>query len=289
MKLQIQYTEQDLLESNKRAFAHSGRKQRFGLVLGLVGWIVFLVLMGVLWFVLGTYRVNAALGTAQPVQDLVVLVLPNTLMAIFFLGLRVWTLVTQLRLSRSRAAFGDESYAMIKKGGRNGVAVFFALILGSVYVVGNLPPVEWQAGRYEAIFISFVPWIIAFITLPFILRAFNKAMVADAWSKKPSLHRPKVIEVSDEQIIITDANSTSVYRWSAFLRFRETENLFILVTEDAGFLMVPKRYLADPSVMMEFRGLLQTHISEGYFLTVPQGAFPVVNTVSLPAPPLAGR
>jgi len=289
MKLQIQYAEQDLLEANNRAFAQRGRSQRFGLVLGLVGWMIVLVLMGLLWFVLGTYRVNASPATGQPVQNLVVLVLPNTLMAIFFLALRVWTLVAQLRLSRTRAAYGDEGYGKIKRGGLVGAVVFFALIFGSVYVVGNLPPVDWRAGRYEAIFLGFVPWIFAFIALPFILRAFNKAMVAGAWSKKPSLHRPKVMEVSDEQIIITDLNSTSVYRWSAFLRFRETENLFILVTEDAGLLMVPKRCLADPAVMVEFRGLLQTHIAEGYFLTVPQGAFPVVNAVSLSPPPLASR
>ena len=70
------------------------------------------------------------------------------------------------------------------------------------------------------------------------------------------------------------------------MRFRETPNLFIIVIEDSRFVMVPKRYLADPALIVEFRALLQTHIAEGYFLTVPAAAFPVVNAVTLPPPPV---
>ena len=54
-------------------------------------------------------------------------------------------------------------------------------------------------------------------------------------------------------------------------------------------VMVPKRYLNDHAMMIEFRAMLQSHLAAGEFSTMPQGAFPVVNTATLPPPPLASR
>jgi len=287
MKLQIQYTEQDLREATRNSFARGGRKQNRALVLGLVGWIVFLVLAGLLWFVLQKTSYGSPSAPEGPVQDLVLLLLPNVLMAVFFLGVRIALIMVQLRLARSRAAFGDKGYSRIKNFGRSGGAILIALFIGGVYTAYVLPPIEWRAGRTAAMAVSFVPWIIAVMVLPFILRIYTNALIRMQWLKKPSLQRPKMMELSDEHIVVHDLHSVTTYRWSAFLRFREMENLFVLMTEDSTFLMVPKRNLPDNATMVEFRALLQTHIAEGYFLTVPQGAFPVVNAVSLPPPPLA--
>ena len=289
MKLQIQYTEKDLLEATRNSFARAGRKQNWALILGMVGWIVFLVVAGFFWFILRQLSYGSPPPPEGPVQDLVLLLLPNVLMAVFFLGVRIALIMVRLRLARSRAAFGDKGYSRIKNIGRSGGAILIALFIGGVYAAKVLPPVEWRVGRTGAMAVSFIPWIIAVMLLPFILRLYTNSVIQIQWLKKPSLRRPKEIELNNEGVVVHDLHSVTAYRWSAFLRFRETENLFVLVTEDSTFLMVPKRHLSDNATMVEFRAMIQTHIAEGYFLTVPQGAFPVINAATLPPPPLASR
>jgi hypothetical protein len=141
----------------------------------------------------------------------------------------------------------------------------------------------------QAVVVAFAPWGLVLILMPLILWWHARATIGAGWEQKPSLHRPFVLEMDDQRVMTQSLNSDTIYRWNAFLRFREVENLFILATEDSTFLMVPKRYLADQAMMVEFRALLQTHIAEGYFLTVPQAAFPIVQAASMPPPPLDNR
>jgi hypothetical protein len=244
--------------------------------------------VAVFWVLLNrnAYRPFNQPEAPEPVFDLALAVLPSTVAAIWFLAFLSLSLIAQLQVTRRRAAFGKEGYERVKKSGWVGLLLLIAF--ASLTSPQFVPAIEWRGGRFSALMIAFVPWLVALFAMAAILRMYNRAVIRNSWEKNPSLHRPYTMELDDERVVTQSLNRLTSYQWSAFLRFRETENLFILVIEDSTFLMVPKRNLSDPAMMVEFRALLQTHIAEGYFLTVPQGAFPVVSAATLP-PPLASR
>jgi hypothetical protein len=288
MKLEIQLREEDLREANANAYVKKGRNEQWKIRAGVLGWIFFIILVAALWALLsrGAYRPVNVHATAEPAYDLTLAVLPSAVAAIWFLAFLSITLRVQVQVARSRAAFSKEGYERIQKSGWVGaiLLIAFASLAGAQFV----PAIEWYAMRFTLFLMAFVPWLVALFALALIVRVFNRAVVRNSWLGHPSLQRPYTLEMDDERLTTHSLNTDMVYRWGAFLRFRETENLYILVTEDSTFLMVPKRYLTDQAMMVEFRAILQTHIAEGYFLTVPQGAFPVVQAETLP-PPLASR
>ncbi|HEV8604599.1 MAG TPA: YcxB family protein [Tepidisphaeraceae bacterium] len=283
MKLEIQYTEEDLREANGYAYAQGGAKARRSIWVGIVGWILFLIVMAVLWLLLKRDAYGIRNGP-EPANDLTLALLPSAVAAICFLAFVIATLQMQLKVARMRAAFGKAGYDKVKRSGWAGIMVL--VVMGALSSPQFVPAIKWHGGRYATLMLAFVPWIVVVFVLIVILKLYNRAVIRNTWEQKPSLRRPHVFEVNDEQFVSSDVNSTSAFRWSAFLRFRETENLFILVTEDSNFIMVPKRALGDPELMTGFRAMIQTHIAEGYFLTAPAPGFPVLMGQSLPPPPI---
>jgi len=282
----IQLKEEDLIEANANAYQQKTKNQQWKIGVGLMGWIFFFLLVAGLWAIFSN-RGNPATPQpepAKPVLDVTMVVLPSAVAAIWILlGLSV-SLLMQVQVIRSRTPFGKAAYKKIKASGWMGALMLVAI--AALVSPQFVPVIEWRGGRFFALFLAFVPWFIALFVLLPILRLFNRAVVRSHWTMNVSLHGPIELKLDDAKVVSRSANIETTYRWSGFLRFRETANLFVLVTENAEFMMVPKRDLDSQGVMMEFRALIQTHIAEGYFLTVPDAAFPVLRPASLPPPPL---
>src|SRR4029079_4741817 len=178
----------------------------------------------------------------EAVQDMLMVLLPSGIVALAYLLSSTLLRIGQVQVLRKRSAFSKKGQQF--KGGAMIVAILMlALVYGSLQAIEFLPPVEWRPSRSEALWMAFAPWVVVLLVMPLILWWYVKATLGASWEQKPSLHRPRTLEIVDEHVLSRDVNVTSVYQWSAFLRYRETENLFILLTEDAMFLMVPKRNL----------------------------------------------
>lgn len=294
MKLEVQYREEDLREATLSSIANRTRKTRARntiIIMALV--VIILVLIGFLVFlnrlVSRSPMAYRPPKPEQPTQDVLATLLPSSLVAIGYLLASILLRMGQLQIMRKRTVFSQAAHQRIKVGAVIvGVSVVAVLWL-AFHMIDLVPPVEWRASRSLMLLIACIPWIVVLLLMPLVIHWYARATIGAAWEQKTSLHRPRILEITDEHLVGSDENSTSILRWSAFVRYRETDNLFVLVTEDATIIMVPKRYLKDHAMMIEFRALLQSHIADGQFSTVPQGAFPVVNAVTLPPPPLASR
>jgi len=274
MKLEVQYREEDLQEANRSALPPAPKASTARTIIVSV---VYLALIACVSWLQRITKLNAgAPASPEPVQDLVIVLLPSVTVAVIVLLVMIGTMAGQVRLTRMRADFGTAAYENVKRQAVWLVILVLAAVIGAMIVLRNLPEVQWRTGRWAAIPVAFLPWAVALTLLPIIFTQYQKAMVRSAWLQKPSLHRPNVLELTDEQVVSSDEHCVSTYKWGAFLRFRETENLFILVTKDAMMLIVPKRHLAEEQTMIEFRARIQTHIKEGYFLTTPARAFEVL-------------
>jgi len=151
------------------------------------------------------------------------------------------------------------------------VLLFVAVYL-SLDMVGEL---SWTTTRRMALLGGLMPCVIMLLGLKIIFLMtgpfHDKKMMESSWQQQQTMHCPRTLEFSNEQVVSSNEVTTINWRWDAFVRFGETQSLFTLVTEDSSFLMVPKRAFADPRMEQEFRRLIQANIGEGYFLTQPQG------------------
>jgi hypothetical protein len=95
------------------------------------------------------------------------------------------------------------------------------------------------------------------------------------------------MEMNEHGVLVTDALSRYQYSWLAFLRNRETPNLFLLYIAKSRFYMIPKRAFPDGAAVEAFRQLIRLRITER------PPAFPVVadalSAVPVHAIPMAAR
>jgi hypothetical protein len=280
MKLEIQYTEEDHKEAQGEAYGTGAKANKGKSWVGLLGWFVFLMVVSGLWLLMPVQH-DAAAESQEPVADLMVTLLPGIVIGMVLLALMIVFMMGALRNSRTGNVFSEEGRERTKRGGRIGAIVFGLLLIVGLLAPQFVPVVEWRPTRYQALMVGFAPWIVVLVAMVPFFNWYVKETRRLMWEQSPGLHRPHVLEVSDEGVVNSDTHGSSTYRWAAFVRFRETENLYILVLENSQFLMVPKRAISDPAMVMGFRAMIQSRIPEGYFLTPTQGAFPV-----LPPPPL---
>lgn len=288
MKMEVQYRQEDLREATLNSVARTTRKSRTRN--GVIITALIAVILALIAFLNRVaYLPPNVVQPQEPAQDMLSTLLPSALVAMGYLLASILLRIGQLQIMRRRTAFSKAAHQRIKLGAIIVAVSVVALLWLSFHLIDVLPPIEWHPTRSQILLVSCIPWLIVLLLMPLVVHWYARATIAAAWEQKPSLHRPKMLEFTDEHVLGSDVNSTSVYRWSAFVRYRETDNLFVLLTEDTTIVMVPKRYLNDHAMMVAFRAILQTHIGEGEFLTVPPGAFPVVNAATLPPPPLASR
>ncbi|MEU6240966.1 YcxB family protein [Streptomyces sp. NPDC047024] len=74
------------------------------------------------------------------------------------------------------------------------------------------------------------------------------------------------VTVTEEGIALTTDTTTASVTWQAQPRYRETERVFVLVSDDknaTGFTMLPKHGLSDDADVDRLRELLNRHVTRG--------------------------
>jgi hypothetical protein len=135
-----------------------------------------------------------------------------------------------------------------------GGALFLGDFLFSTGMSDHNDPGQTKIDRMISVWGPIVTWALVVGFLYFF--AFRK-LQSRRWTMQPSLERPKTVEYSPEQLSIADELVTNTYRWTAFVRCVETENLFMLYPSELSFHMVPKRAFPSTDAADVFRRLIQ--------------------------------
>ena len=112
-----------------------------------------------------------------------------------------------------------------------------------------------------------IPWVLVFgFIWLFVFRQMRAAR--RAWEREPGMDQPKLLELTDAGVRLSDALASTEWRWSAFTKMVETSNLFLLRRGDGPFVIIPKR-AAPASEVDALRVILAERMHE-------PGAFPVL-------------
>ncbi len=144
-------------------------------------------------------------------------------------------------------------------------------------------PIDWLFGV--------LPWVIL-LAIGSVLNQINNGPGARRrWEAQPALHRPYLVEATNERLAMSEPLSRHEYEWSHLAGFKETTNLLVLYLSPLGFWMIPKRAFVGPDDLALFKGMLLNHVRRGTFLQSP-ASFPVVPLARVvdariePLPPL---
>lgn len=109
-------------------------------------------------------------------------------------------------------------------------------------------------GEWDMVIIVFAILTIFQFFMPYIVhwRIYNR---------NRSLFEMRTVTFSDEGVRSERLSSTVEAKWSSFLRFQETKNLFLTYQSKDVVGIVPKRAFRDPEAVAQFRNLLTSKLS----------------------------
>jgi hypothetical protein len=117
-----------------------------------------------------------------------------------------------------------------------------------------------------------IPWI-GCIIFVWGLETFRKFQLQRMlWTNNPLLQRPKTAEIVATGITVSDDRARVEYQWTAFSKYRETKNLFVLFFGPSTYLMIPKRALRTTQELDAMRALATL------ILSVQAVGFPIGQT-----------
>jgi hypothetical protein len=146
-------------------------------------------------------------------------------------------------------------------------------------VLANIPAaaIPWHPSPGMVMWAGFSPWIAVSVFLLVVSRINRNRSATIAWFRARSLQRPIQLEVTAEAVETDNGLMKCRWRWTGFIRYRETKNLIILVTEDQTQLAIPKRAVAETATLDALYALIQNSIDSGDFLP-RESRFPVLPT-----------
>jgi hypothetical protein len=125
--------------------------------------------------------------------------------------------------------------------------VLLLLEIFSEFVLPHRDPVTVVAGTVMGLY---------FVYCGFALRFYFRR----AYKKNPVYRHEFSADISDDGIHVVTATSETQYKWAGFVRYIESDNLFMLYLTDVNYVALPKHAFT-PGEIETFQGLLQNHIS----------------------------
>jgi hypothetical protein len=266
MNLNYTMTAEDLREVTDFRNPVKKSRNRFTAFLGWLFIFGLTVLMAVYHPWSDTFQfVNGRIVAIEhPQQNLWVTLIPSLIVTTFL----VMAMAFPKTAPAKKGVGGRLLNAVIKR--RNALCFIWVLPL----LIPQLE-IDWAPTDRQAVWAAFVPWALYSGVVGLLLSVRKATVVDKTWNKHPSLHRPAHTVVNDDGLDKDDGVVRHVYRWPHFKRYDETENLFVLTTEDGLSVWLPKRAAADEQAMDELKMLIHNNIGEGKFLG-GKNAFEVV-------------
>jgi len=136
------------------------------------------------------------------------------------------------------------------------VGYYLLLVLGTLSVlIGSF--VAYKVDFGEGLIMQLVG--VFWLAWPVVIRSL---WVRWDFHKHPNFSVPQVLKVSDDGLYCVSDIAEGSAKWSAFTKFQETRNLFMLQMGARMFRVIPKRALST-SAIDELRELLGRKLSGG--------------------------
>ena len=102
--------------------------------------------------------------------------------------------------------------------------------------------------------------IVLFATLLVVQLFLPQILHQRIYYRNRSLFEMRTVTFSDEGYRSERANSTIEGKWSSFVKFKETKNLFLTYQSKDVVGIVPKRAFPNPEAVAQFRNLLASKV-----------------------------
>lgn len=89
---------------------------------------------------------------------------------------------------------------------------------------------------------------------------FHRLRVARLWKKEPNINRPLSVDITEDALYVVSPHEDGRIKWSAFNRFIETKNLFMIFRQRNMFNAIPKRVFSNSDEVELFLNLLRKKI-----------------------------
>jgi hypothetical protein len=159
------------------------------------------------------------------------------------------------------------------------LAVILVGGLGAGALWAQRQPSGWAVSYRLAMALALIPWLMVIIATIAFAVWLSRVQLRILWRNKPFLNRRRTVVLDDDGARSTDGVTDLFYRWPHFHGAFETANCLILLDENQGRHILPKRVM-DQTTLEQARSIIANHVAEARFLT-QQGGFPV----ALPARP----
>jgi hypothetical protein len=218
-----------------------------------------------------------AAAAAGPARDLWVTLAPSLVGVTLVVG---GALAGRRRLRRTLAVRAQPDRTTL----RPSIPVPLPVVVAFTWMIlPNVPAlaIHWHPTPRRVLWAAVAPWFAYLMFTSAVVLAHARRSAALMWDVQGSVRRASTLQFSDDGIIVADRHVEQRFRWPYVVRYRETDNLLLLDTEDTLTLILPKRVIPDPATEGGLRTLIQRHVAAGAFLPRdPEWPAPV-----LPLPP----
>ncbi len=254
-------TFEDYVEAS-RIHRSLARGQRTGLGERLLFLWILLVMLALFFAVAIAQGIYAGATSAAPVAGqvsaldwMIALVVPVMLWTIWF-GL-IWYGFSGVLVPTERRSFQKVLLLIL--------AALFAMNLVEALISG----VPAREARHQAppatsdrsFLAAFTPWLVFCLIIWFVLVRHVRGAARRNWDAQAQLRLPQTLEQTERGLRFVDEHTTCDYAWSAFAKYREGPNVFLLYVSDVGFQMVPKRAMSDAALVDAFRAFVAQHVA----------------------------
>ena len=204
-----------------------------------------------------------------PVQNLWTTLAPPLAMAGFFLFAYLSQALQNWRLARAALAARD-SPVDHPPSVLLGLAILLPL---GFFILPNVPAlaIDWKPSPGAMEVVQVAPWW-CLLFVPRIGKRFTQfAATIKAYATQRSQRRQFLLEIDEDSITLRTGPDLHRLAWISFDRYHETKNVLKLITEDETIIIIPKRAILNPGMMITLRSIVQTKISHGTFLPMTTG------------------
>lgn len=89
-----------------------------------------------------------------------------------------------------------------------------------------------------------VPWIIILVGMVISTRRFLERVALREWESSGALRNPTTVTVAEGGVTFEQADQTHQFQWTAFVKVRESKELFVLYASENRLHILPKRAFA---------------------------------------------
>jgi hypothetical protein len=103
-------------------------------------------------------------------------------------------------------------------------------------------------------------WMALLVFIWLLIRSISTLQAYRFWENQPHLLQRHTIRLSESGVEVQTVHVHHQYQWFAFMGFKETARLFVLMPSKLTMLMIPKRACKDAAELEQLRQLLGLHV-----------------------------